>query len=144
MDRTGASLVCSVGSVSRQGSVLSRLELWYSHQCNGTWEHSLGVRIESCDNPGWWVKVNLEGTRLEHVAFPEIAEHVDAARGTQGSRWLHCGIEGRIWHRAGDETKLARILELFLDWAETYGAYPDAAVLRLLKQPARPAYHASG
>jgi hypothetical protein len=103
-------------------SVLSRLELWYSYQCDGTWEHSLGVRIESCDNPGWWVKVNLRGTNLQHLAFSEIADNVDAAGFAQGRRWLHCRIEDGTWHGAGDETKLARILELFLDWAETHGA----------------------
>ena len=106
---------------TRQVSVLSRLELWYSHQRNGTWERSRGVVIESCDKGGWLVKVILMGTKLEHVAFPEVAVNVDAAYFAQGPRWLHCRIEEGAWHGAGDETKLARILELFLDWAETHG-----------------------
>jgi hypothetical protein len=30
-------------------------------------------------------------------------------------------VEGDTWHGAGDETKLQRILEVFLAWAEEAG-----------------------
>jgi hypothetical protein len=26
---------------------------WYTKQCNGDWEHSYGIRIDTIDNPGW-------------------------------------------------------------------------------------------
>ncbi len=110
----------SIERVRHRVSVLSQLEQWYARQCDGTWEHSPGVAIESRDQ-GWWVKVNLKGTQLQHVAFSEIATNVDAARIPQGPRWLHCWTQDGIWHGAGDETKLRRILELFLDWANTHG-----------------------
>jgi len=62
-------------------STLARLQAWYTRQCNGAWEHSSGVLIESCDNPVWWVKVNLLGTaRLQGRAFGEISEGVNAQR----------------------------------------------------------------
>ena len=102
--------------------MLTRLQQWYARQCDGEWEHSLGFLIESCDNPGWWVKVNLKGTKLHDASFSRIAENVDAAHHAQGPRWLECRIENDTWHGAGDETKLERILELFLDWAEAHGA----------------------
>ncbi|MFT5930929.1 MAG: hypothetical protein ACI93G_000001, partial [Hyphomonas sp.] len=38
---------------------------WYQSQCDGDWEHSFGLKIESLDNPGWSVHVDLEGTSLE-------------------------------------------------------------------------------
>ncbi len=38
------------------GAALSRLQRWYSAQCDGDWEHGLGVRIETLDNPGWMVQ----------------------------------------------------------------------------------------
>ena len=103
-------------------STLSRLQAWYSRQCDGSWEHSLGVAIESCDNPGWWVKVNLKGTKLQDRSFLEIAENVDQARFALGSQWLNCRVEDNIWHGAGDEAKLSRILDLFLSWAEANGS----------------------
>lgn len=99
-------------------STLSRLEAWFAAQCNGYWEHSSGVSVTSCDNPGWWVKVNLAGTALEHRAFAEIAEGVNEERHPTGPRWMNCRIEGNTWHGAGDETKLERILETFLEWVE--------------------------
>jgi hypothetical protein len=99
-------------------TTLTRLQAWYKDQCNGVWEHSFGVLIESCDNPGWWVKVNILGTPLQSRAFAEIAEGVDAQRFAIDPLWLSCRVEGSTWHGAGDETKLEHILEAFLCWAE--------------------------
>jgi hypothetical protein len=103
-------------------NTFTRLQAWYSHQCNGEWEHSSGVNIQSCDNPGWWVKINLMGTPLQTQAFTEIVAGVDAQRFALGPRWLSCHIENGIWHGAGDETKLEHILEVFLAWAEKNGS----------------------
>ena len=100
---------------------LARLQAWYKRQCNGDWEHSSGVRIDSCDNPGWWVKINLPGTPLENRGFTEVAEGVDSGRFALGPRWLSCHVDQNTWHGAGDETKLEPILEIFLAWAEENG-----------------------
>ena len=102
-------------------STLTRLQAWYSRQCNGTWEHSSGVRIDSCDNPGWWVKINLLDTSLQDCKFTEIAEGVNSQGFALGPRWLNCRVEKNTWQGAGDETTLERILELFLAWAEENG-----------------------
>ena len=29
------------------------LDEWYQRRCDGLWEHRYGVKIETCDNPGW-------------------------------------------------------------------------------------------
>ena len=98
-------------------STLAELQNWYSRQCNGLWEHSSGVEIQSCDNPGWWVKININGTAMESCTFPEISEGVDSQRLPLTPKWLSCRLEGNIWHGAGDETKLEQILKVFLTWA---------------------------
>ena len=46
-------------------NTLQRLQAWYAEQCDGKWENDQGVSIQSCDNPGWWIKIDLQGTRLE-------------------------------------------------------------------------------
>jgi hypothetical protein len=97
---------------------LTRLQAWYARHCNGEWEHTSGISIQSCDNPGWWVKIELAGTPLEACTFTEIGEGVDAQRFAQGPAWLSCRSENGVWHGAGDEAKLERILEIFLTWAE--------------------------
>jgi hypothetical protein len=43
---------------------LSWLQRWYSAHCDGEWEHGFGVTIETLDNPGWSVKIDVEGTEL--------------------------------------------------------------------------------
>ena len=98
-------------------SILDQFQKWYKLQCNGVWEHSHGVSIQSCDNPGWWVKVDLTDTSLQNNSFTEISEGVDEKRFALGAQWLNCRIENSTWHGAGDETKLERILEIFIRWA---------------------------
>ena len=97
-------------------STLERLQTWYASQCNGKWEHSSGITIQTCDNPGWWVKVNLANTSLMGRAFTEIAEGVDSQRNAHGPHWLSCRVETETWHGAGDESKLEHILQTFLAW----------------------------
>jgi hypothetical protein len=43
---------------------LARLRAWYSARCDGNWEHEHGVKIDTLDNPGWSVVIDLEGTDL--------------------------------------------------------------------------------
>jgi hypothetical protein len=52
--------------------ILSDLSRWYAHHCDGEWEHHHDIAIETTDNPGWWVKIDLAGTELEGRAFPAI------------------------------------------------------------------------
>lgn len=103
-------------------SALVRLQAWYARQCNGEWEHDHGLTVESCDNPGWWVKIDLRGTPLADVHFDRAAENVTAEGRQRGGRWLDCRAADGVWSGAGDETKLERILEIFLAWAEASGS----------------------
>lgn len=107
-------------------TTLERLQAWYAEQCDELWEHSYGITINSCDNPGWWVHIDLKGTSLENAPFARIAENVDDAGFQQGPRWLDCKITDGVWDGAGDETTLERILGVFLSWAEAREArQPD-------------------
>jgi hypothetical protein len=51
-------------------TVLGRLQEWYRSRCDGDWEHSYGVKVETLDNPGWLVTVDLEDTPWEQLAAP--------------------------------------------------------------------------
>jgi len=46
-------------------NALSELQKWYFAQCDGDWEHSYGVRIDTVDNPGWTLEIDLVGTNLD-------------------------------------------------------------------------------
>ena len=60
--------------------VLGRLERWYAAQCNGDWEHTYGVTLETLDNPGWYFKVELADTYLSDRAFDAIVEKSASCR----------------------------------------------------------------
>ena len=51
---------------------LAELQKWYSAQCNDDWEHGYGVQIDTLDNPGWTVTIDLAGTGLELKPFIEV------------------------------------------------------------------------
>jgi hypothetical protein len=94
---------------------LTALAAWYAAQCNGDWEHRYGVSIQSTDNPGWWVKIDLAGTALSRRQFEPVTDGADTD-GPKGSRWLRCYVTDGVWNGAGDETRLDEILEHFLAW----------------------------
>lgn len=109
---------------------LARLQKWFKSQCNGDWEHHHGISITSCDNPGWWVKIDLTGTPLESRFFAPVECNVSAAqmdriaRGLEsdvvgrGSDWMLCQVKDKLFDGAGGPDKLQPILETFLNWAE--------------------------
>jgi len=110
---------------------INRLQKWYQSQCNGDWEQQHGISITSCDNPGWWVKIDIENTPLENKPFPplernvsskqmsRIAKGLEADMGDRGSDWMLCEVKNKVFDGAGDIGKLQTILETFLIWAES-------------------------
>jgi hypothetical protein len=83
---------------------LARLQAWYAAQCDGDWEHQHGVRIETLDNPGWLVTVELAGTQLEGRPFADVAEGVGYDAHPDAARWVHCVVRDGAWRGSGDET----------------------------------------
>jgi hypothetical protein len=97
---------------------LTGLQEWYQRHCDGEWEHARRITIESCDNPGWWVRIDIAGTELETRSFLPVMVNVDAQRFQEGPRWLCCHVENGVWNGAGDETRLPDIIARFLAWAQ--------------------------
>jgi hypothetical protein len=91
--------------------VLSKLQNWYESQCNEDWEHQAGVSIDTLDNPGWTVTIDLDGTNLSSKIFQPI-EDMNASRD-----WIRCWVEGGKFYGVGGPQKLEEILTVFLSWA---------------------------
>lgn len=87
---------------------LSLLSRWFASQCNGKWEHELGVTIETIDNPGWRVVIDLRGTALESKTLLPIEKMVD------DSNWLTIAVADKKFVGVGDPTKLDEITSHFL------------------------------
>jgi hypothetical protein len=93
-------------------SLLSRLQSWYSAQCNGDWEHGAGIQLTTLDNPGWSIRVDLEDTDVEARAFTKIV----VQRG--GSDWYECEVQDLRFLGFGGPHNLEDLLREFLAWVD--------------------------
>lgn len=66
---------------------LARLMRWYESQCDGEWEHEFGLKIESMDDPGWWVRIDLAYTGISRSDIRERIEH------RAENDWIECRAE---------------------------------------------------
>ena len=90
---------------------LEEIQRWYESQCDGDWEHEFGVRIETLDNPGWTVEIDLAETSLEGREFPPIKDMAP------DRDWLVCRVSEGKFRGSGGPLMLGRILRAFLLWA---------------------------
>ncbi|MBU1112456.1 MAG: immunity 53 family protein [Candidatus Omnitrophica bacterium] len=96
---------------------LKKLQKWYEDQCNGDWEHQYGVSINTLDNPGWTVMIDLNDTPLNNKQFETVAEGVGEKSIPESNNWIECKIENNQFVGVGGPDKLERIIEIFLNWA---------------------------
>ena len=88
--------------------LIEQIQVWYIAQCDGDWEHQYGISIETLDNPGWRVIVDLSGTSLENISYQTYQED----KGEEG--WIFCEVSGNKFVGSGDAGKLQTILEIFV------------------------------
>ena len=97
------------------------LSRWYLAQCNGDWEHSYGVKIDTLDNPGWWLKIALTDTQMQGRAF-ELVEHggpsSDLEEWQQTGSWWVARVEGDIFHLSCGPLDLSAAVGVFRRWVE--------------------------
>lgn len=93
--------------------MINWLENWYSSQCDGSWEHFYGIKIETLDNPGWAVEIDLCETELINKPFVEIDRDIS------DTDWLSCRLQNNKFEGFGDVSKLYEILEIFRKWVES-------------------------
>ena len=92
--------------------IVAWLESFYARHCDGDWEHQSGLAIGTIDNPGWSVKVDLEGTDLATKPFNRISAERSA------EDWIECWREGTSWEGRGGTHNLHELLETFRQWAD--------------------------
>ncbi len=81
-----------------QESALNWLMHWYQSQCDGEWEHDQGISIETLDNPGWSLKIDLEDTEAHGREMPPRT-YGDME---QGVDWWICGTrDNHFWASGG-------------------------------------------
>jgi hypothetical protein len=106
-----------------ENSNLDWLAHWYVRECNNDWEHSYGVKIDTLDNPGWRIEIDLretslEGRRLESK-HGDPAANLDEWR-EHGSWWTAEG-DGVRFKAVCGPTDLSAVIGVFRHWVEGQG-----------------------
>ena len=93
-------------------SALTRLQNWYSSQCDEDWEHSHGVKIDTLDNPGWMLTIDLVDTELASRSMQrEIVQRTK-------ENWIQREIGDGKYLACGGPHNLEEMVEAFLSFAE--------------------------
>ncbi|MDD3404170.1 MAG: immunity 53 family protein [Hespellia sp.] len=93
-------------------SDLEWLQKWYKINCDGLWEHLYGIIIETLDNPGWHVKIELHETKYANLQ-PESVK-----RDNGDDDWFKCAVSNEVFEGFGDCTKLEMIIKIFRKWID--------------------------
>ncbi|MEV0951836.1 immunity 53 family protein [Promicromonospora sp. NPDC050249] len=91
-------------------SELKALQEWYAQMSDGDWEHEFGISIETLDNPGWVVSIDLEGTPLDGHECDLDAEFADG-------EWIRMTSDGKKFKIACGPRSLDRAIRAFARFA---------------------------
>lgn len=89
-------------------NAFDQLQSWFVDMCDGDWEHDSRVKLESLDNPGWSLSVNLADT----PGGPFAMNRVDVAESEL--RWWSCWMDSQEFRAACGPECLDNVLRIFL------------------------------
>jgi immunity protein 53 of polymorphic toxin system len=91
---------------------LAFLECWFVEQCDDDWEHQYRIKLETLDNPGWALAVDLTGTNLQDHRIPW--QRIDRS----DSDWLHYWSDGARFEARCGAANLVEAIAAFRSFAE--------------------------
>jgi hypothetical protein len=92
-------------------NAITELQQWYLSQCNDDWEHSYGVKIDTLDNPGWSLVIDLENTELESSSFETVDLNMES-----DNKWIHCEVKNKQFKGACGPLMLNEMVAIFTAW----------------------------
>lgn len=95
---------------------LTWLMRWFESRCDGSWESDFGVTIETVNNPGWMVRIDLDGTGLDPSSFRPLAEQ------RSGHDWVECKVVDGMFYAGAGVNNLDEVLGVFRAWVEGAGS----------------------
>lgn len=98
------------------------LDQFFAGLCDGEWESEYGLTIESVNNPGWMVRVDLDGTGLNPATFRAVTEQRDERN------WVECKVQDGVWLGGGGLGNLDELVGIFRAWVEGRGGQTKAAM----------------
>jgi len=96
------------------------LTQWYASQCNDDWEHQYGIKLDTLDNPGWILKINLEETYLESRPFEPQRHNTESPEYDPIAKisWWDVRVENKTFRAACGPHDLPIIFSIFRKWGE--------------------------
>jgi hypothetical protein len=97
------------------------LSRWYLSQCENDWEHSYGVKIDTLDNPGWSLKIDLTKTSLADKAFERVTYGVpsdDLEDWHRTGSWWVASVKDSAFEASCGPLDLYVAIGVFRQWAE--------------------------
>lgn len=91
---------------------LSWLDNFFANLCDGEWESEYGLTIESVNNPGWMVRIDLDGTGLNPSSFRPVTDQRNERN------WVECKVQDGVWLGGGGLGNLDEVLSIFRAWVE--------------------------
>jgi hypothetical protein len=92
---------------------LEWLQNWYVAACDGDWEHDFGISINTLDNPGWTLKINIAGTQLaDQIQGRTFIERTD-------TDWCFWEVKEQTFTAFGGPENLIELVRIFRSWAES-------------------------
>jgi hypothetical protein len=89
-------------TVAGDRDLLAWLESFYAAECDGTWEHDHGVKIDTLDNPGW---------RVEADVGPSVGAHSDNVERSELDWISYAASDGKFVGYGGPQN-LRELLEV--------------------------------
>jgi Immunity protein 53 len=104
-------------------NIISWIENWYVSQCDSDWEHECGIKINTIDNPGWEIKIDIVNHSYK-VNIPWRRTEIS------DSDWYAFRIHDEYFEAIGDGQKLNFLLNLFKDFIEKgVDSLPDCQIV---------------
>jgi hypothetical protein len=93
-------------------NVLTWLCEWYHSNCDGDWEHNYGIKIETIDNPGWSITIDLIGT----MPIVKPIQWIFVERSSDD--WYGYKLVEDKFEASGDPSKIEFLISLFKEIIE--------------------------
>jgi len=85
---------------------------WMDQNCDDDWEHCYGIRIETLDNPGWSIEIDISYTSVDDLSLELILIERDE------DDWIHCRVENNVFKGSGGLYNLNELIDIFRRWVE--------------------------
>lgn len=89
------------------------LQSWYSINATPSRRHSYGIKIETLDNPGWAIYIDLHGTALEVKPYKSFDIEISE------DDWIACRIKEGVFEGFCGPMNFIKMVSLFRNWAES-------------------------